>query len=58
MRETARDLYVRGFLTGDEADSVRPKLVVTILDDRKAGSPPLPQPETRDPRTSANFIKP
>jgi hypothetical protein len=55
MQATAEDLFARGFLTRAEADLVRPKLAVTVSDNRIAGGLPLPRMEARDPRTTLNF---
>ena len=55
MNATVEALHAREVFTRDEADSVRPRLVVTVLDDRKAGSPPLPKMDVRDPRTVLTF---
>lgn len=52
---TVEDLFGRGFLSRDEADSVRPKLAVTVYDEREAGSPALPKVEAGDPRTAVTF---
>jgi hypothetical protein len=48
----AEDLFMHNDLSRDEADSVRPRLTVTIFDDRAAGSPPLPKLEPSDARTT------
>jgi hypothetical protein len=54
---TAESLYAKSFLTRSEADSVRPRLAVTVIDARKQTSPPLPQLEFSDPRTTITYKK-
>jgi hypothetical protein len=55
LHSLAEDLFMRNDVTRDEADSVRAKLAITILDDRAAGSLPLPKLEPSDVRTTLTY---
>lgn len=48
---TVDDFYEKGLLTNAEASSVRPKLSVTVSDERKSPGSPLPRLGFNDPRT-------
>jgi hypothetical protein len=55
FRATVQALFAKGLLTRTEADRVRPRLQVVVLDDRKRAQPPnaeLPRLTFRDPRTA------
>jgi hypothetical protein len=54
---TVEALYAKGFLTRAEADSVRPKLSITVFNDRRPVEAPLPQLSFDDPRTSVTYKK-
>lgn len=49
-------LHKKGLLTKSEAESVRPKLRITISDYRKSPAPPLPLPTNLDPRTFIDYF--
>jgi hypothetical protein len=50
FRDTVAELEARGFLSPSEAAKVRPTLTVAVRDERGVKEP-LPEFETRDPRT-------
>jgi hypothetical protein len=52
---TAEAFYAKKVLTKAEADSVRPKLSITVSDYRKSAAIPLPQLVFNDPRTSLTY---
>jgi hypothetical protein len=55
FQATAKALYVKGFLTKTESDSIRPKLSISIFDYRKPAGTPLPRVEFSDPRAIITF---
>jgi len=63
FRATAKALRERGYLTQSEANTVRPKLVVTVNDVRSPVvgpvylPPPLPKLGPTDSRTSISYDK-
>jgi len=49
---TVDAFLARGFLTQQEAETVRPLLTINIFDGRVPARPPLPSIHPRDPRTT------
>jgi hypothetical protein len=56
LRVTAKGLHAKGLLTAAEADSVRPRLLVSVSDQRGMAAGSLPQLKVGDSRTSFTFV--
>jgi hypothetical protein len=52
FQSTVNGLYAKGFLTKEEARSIRPELSITVFDDRKPAENPLPLPKIEDPNVT------
>lgn len=58
LRATVQEFFAKGLLTRTELDATRPKLSITLFDDRKPTeppNPPLPQLEVKDSRTTCRI---
>jgi hypothetical protein len=55
LRATVEALSDKGLLSDEEALSVRPKLLVTVIDRRQNSEPSLPRVESHDPHTTITF---
>ena len=52
FQSTVNRLYAKGFLTKEETHTIRPKLSITVFDDRKPAENTLPLPKVLDPNVT------
>jgi hypothetical protein len=58
LHETVEALFEKGLLTANEVNSLRPKLLITVTDDREHQDAALPQWNANDPLTVITFDSP
>jgi hypothetical protein len=56
LQNTVDALYEDGLLTPEEANKVRPGLLVNVSDDRSVKDSPIPDFKSRDPRTTVALV--